>query len=153
MLKYTLPTAISLVNEEIHKCYRHKEGVIELPVVRVHSMLKDVLLIPAGVRPRQVHPSGKHLIVDLLCGAAVLRGANVFAPGILSAPKDASIGDHVAVFADKDGTCPRGLAVPFEGSKIFVGNGVLHQQRSDWFGATAKNRLMIQIICYYNNSF
>ena len=28
-----------------------------------------------------------HVIVDVLCGCAVLRGADVFAPGVMGAPR------------------------------------------------------------------
>ena len=50
------------------------------------------------------------------------------------------MGDTVSVYIDKDGTCPRGLAVPFTGHRIFIGNGIACQERKDWFGPTASNR-------------
>ena len=37
--------------------------------------------------PRSVTQLGSEVVVGALCGSAVLRGAHVFAPGILATPK------------------------------------------------------------------
>lgn len=37
--------------------------------------------------PRNVKPLGSEVVVGAQCGSAVLRGAHVFAPGILASPK------------------------------------------------------------------
>lgn len=50
------------------------------------------------------------------------------------------IGDRVSIFIDRDHTCPRGLAVPFIGRTIFIGNGIACQNRNEWFGSKAENR-------------
>ena len=57
------------------------------PSVLPHPALPDVLLVP-NVGPRVgVAPSPRAVMVGLQCGLAVMRGANVFAPGVLGAPK------------------------------------------------------------------
>ncbi|CAG5896211.1 unnamed protein product [Menidia menidia] len=66
------------------------------------------------------------------CGGAVLRGANVFGPGVVAAPKHMKAGDLVSVFSDLEGRCTRGAA-GFHGNKAFVGNGVAEMDRSGIF--------------------
>ena len=55
--------------------------------VGMHPELSDLLIIKSlECDPLNIEPATKAVIVDLKCGIAVLRGADVFAPGILSAP-------------------------------------------------------------------
>eukprot|EP00088_Acartia_fossae_P047166 TRINITY_DN5111_c0_g1_i1.p1 TRINITY_DN5111_c0_g1~~TRINITY_DN5111_c0_g1_i1.p1 ORF type:complete len:447 (-),score=97.17 TRINITY_DN5111_c0_g1_i1:9-1349(-) len=73
------------------------------------------------------------VIVDVMCGLAVLRGANVFAPGILSLSPGSSDGDQVSVYADLDKKCLRGHAKVYTGRKVHVGNGLLKVSREQVF--------------------
>lgn len=54
----------------------------------------------------------------------------------------ASKGDVVSVFTDVDGNCLRGMT-QYNGRVIFVGNGVLLQDRNDWFGSTPTRYIYI----------
>ncbi|KAI1889143.1 hypothetical protein AGOR_G00176030 [Albula goreensis] len=96
-----------------------------------HTHVPDVLLLPV-IGPRPALPEHPEVIVGTQCGNAVLRGAHVFAPGILSAPKYMKPGDKVSVFSDVEGKCTRG-AKDFQGKKVFVGNGVAEMGRADIF--------------------
>ena len=40
-------------------------------------------------------------------------------------------GDRVSVYADVNGKCLRGLVKPFDGEKLFVGNGIVQFSRED----------------------
>lgn len=71
-----------------------------------------------------------------------MRGAQVFAPGVMGAPKSLSKGDLVCVFADIEGKCCKGLTTFYDGHTFFVGNGIAMQNRSDWFGIDASNRFI-----------
>uniref|UniRef100_A0A8C6UTJ8 NOP2/Sun RNA methyltransferase 6 n=1 Tax=Neogobius melanostomus TaxID=47308 RepID=A0A8C6UTJ8_9GOBI len=104
----------------------------EVPVEIVpHPCIPDVLLLPVdGPRPVQQLQSG--VVVGALCGSAVLRGAHVYAPGIVASPKFMKAGDVVSVFSDIDGRCTRG-ATSFQGHKVFVGNGVAEMDRAAIF--------------------
>ena len=53
--------------------------------MREHPRLTDVLLIDGSGPHVDLVPVEKEIIVDLHCGAAVLRGADIFAPGVLAA--------------------------------------------------------------------
>ncbi|KAF0295895.1 putative methyltransferase NSUN6 [Amphibalanus amphitrite] len=71
-----------------------------------HGSLPELLVVRADDRPPPT-PGHCQLIVDALCGAAVLRGADVYAPGVLGCPAELQAGDAVAVYADRDGRCLR----------------------------------------------
>ncbi|KAM6977349.1 tRNA (cytosine(72)-C(5))-methyltransferase NSUN6 [Aplochiton taeniatus] len=96
-----------------------------------HPQIPDVLLLPV-IGPRPVTQLSSEVVVGSQCGSAVLRGAHVFAPGILGTPKFMKPGDVVSVFSDLEGKCTRG-AKDFEGKKVFLGNGVAEIDRSSIF--------------------
>ncbi|XP_047424015.1 tRNA (cytosine(72)-C(5))-methyltransferase NSUN6 isoform X2 [Mugil cephalus] len=98
-----------------------------------HPQITDVLLLPV-VGPRPVKQLSSEVVVGAQCGSAVLRGAHVFAPGILASPKYMRAGDVVSVFSDLEEKCTR-AAISFQGNKVFVGNGVAEMDRSRIFGA------------------
>lgn len=57
----------------------------------IHPLVSDALVIP-NYGPRLDLCIEDHIVtVDAQCGAAVMRGADVFAPGILSAPKGTAV--------------------------------------------------------------
>ncbi|XP_026147717.1 tRNA (cytosine(72)-C(5))-methyltransferase NSUN6 isoform X4 [Mastacembelus armatus] len=96
-----------------------------------HPQIPDVLLLPVN-GPRPVKQLSSEVVVGAQCGSAVLRGAHVFAPGILASPKHMKVGDLISVFSDLEGKCTRG-ATSFQGSRVFVGNGVAEMDRSSIF--------------------
>ena len=57
------------------------------PPVVPHPHLSDVIVVPNYGPRSDILPQKKKVIVDLRCGIAVLRGADVFAPGVIGAPK------------------------------------------------------------------
>ncbi|KAK1885400.1 tRNA (cytosine(72)-C(5))-methyltransferase NSUN6 [Dissostichus eleginoides] len=96
-----------------------------------HPLIPDVLMLPVD-GPRPVEQLSSEVVVGAQCGSAVLRGANVFVPGILASPKFMKAGDVVSVFSDLEGRCTRG-ATSFQGMRVFVGNGVAQIDRSGIF--------------------
>lgn len=98
----------------------------------------------------------KKIIVGIQCGNSVLRGANVYAPGVLGAPKsklycmyylhvifspiDLSKGDYVSVYSDIDMKCLKGTAREYDGETMFVGNGVAIMNREELFGSSRSER-------------
>ena len=57
----------------------------------IHSLVSDAIVIP-NFGPRLDLYIEDHIVtVDVHCGAAVMRGADVFAPGVLSTPKGTAI--------------------------------------------------------------
>ncbi|KAI9097058.1 S-adenosyl-L-methionine-dependent methyltransferase [Phlyctochytrium arcticum] len=106
-------------------------------VVRKHPVVPDVLyLTVAG--PLDVVPASKEVVVDKLCGNAVLRGADIFATGVLAAESPMKKGNRVAVFVDLEGKCLRGQSKVFSGQKLFIGNGIALLGREDLYKCAAK---------------
>jgi 16S rRNA C967 or C1407 C5-methylase (RsmB/RsmF family) len=75
---------------------------------RVHATIPHCLVMPL-VEDRTLTRLQRRLIVDRGCGAAVMRGANIFAPGVLSAPRRLSVGEAVSGFVDVNGVLRRGV--------------------------------------------
>lgn len=72
----------------------------------------------------------KEVVVDTNCGAALLRGAHVFAPGVLAMESGTQLKELVNVFADLPAKCKRGTATRYVcDEKIFLGVGQVLMQR------------------------
>eukprot|EP00035_Acanthoeca_spectabilis_P023139 m.447917 g.447917 ORF g.447917 m.447917 type:complete len:501 (+) comp19578_c0_seq1:162-1664(+) len=110
-----------------------------------HHALPDVLTMPCiGPRPT-VTPTQKEVVVGLLCGMSVLRGAPVFAPGVLAVSAGVAAGDEVSVWADVDGKCRRGTSTIFGGRKLFVGNGMVSCSRAAFFREDSPSGIYVTI--------
>ena len=57
----------------------------------LHPDLPDMVGIPIDGPRTDLLEQGKRVIVGVQCGNSVLRGANVYAPGVLGAPKSITI--------------------------------------------------------------
>jgi 16S rRNA C967 or C1407 C5-methylase (RsmB/RsmF family) len=76
----------------------------------------------------------KEVILDRLCGEAVLRGSDVFARGIVAATVGIEPGDEVALTVDLDHVSLRG-ATEHKGRRVYVGQGRAEMKRAVMFGA------------------
>ncbi|KAG7224996.1 hypothetical protein INR49_014914 [Caranx melampygus] len=118
------------LGEELKKMCSQSAEEVPLQILP-HPRIPDVLLLPVD-GPRPVKQLSSEVVVGAQCGSAVLRGAHVFAPGILASPKYMKAGDVVSVFSDLEGKCTRG-ATNFQGKRVFVGNGVAEMDRAHIF--------------------
>eukprot|EP00730_Choanoeca_flexa_P000694 TRINITY_DN10300_c0_g1_i1.p1 TRINITY_DN10300_c0_g1~~TRINITY_DN10300_c0_g1_i1.p1 ORF type:complete len:387 (+),score=51.43 TRINITY_DN10300_c0_g1_i1:14-1174(+) len=98
---------------------------------KLHECIQDLIAIP--VTRQDYKPAEKAVVVGAMCGMAVLRGSQVYMPGIKAIESGICQGDKVAIFADLTDTCPRGLTERFEGPTAFVGNGVIQISRRRFF--------------------
>jgi len=74
------------------------------------------------------------------CGEAVLKGANIFAAGIIGMSENLSLGDRVSVFVDVDGSLSKGcnsIASFKTDGILFVANGILTMGRAEMFPSGA----------------
>ncbi|XP_043067628.1 tRNA (cytosine(72)-C(5))-methyltransferase NSUN6 [Drosophila bipectinata] len=79
-------------------------------------------------------PTLKEVIVDSTCGAALLRGAHIYAPGVVAMEHHTRFEELVNIFADLSGKCKRGTAVRFgSAEKIFLGKGKVLMRRHQLF--------------------
>ena len=53
--------------------------------MKVHQHVQDALIIVPEKFESNPQPLDKEIIVDSSCGTAVLRGADIFVPGVLAA--------------------------------------------------------------------
>ncbi|XP_020731947.2 tRNA (cytosine(72)-C(5))-methyltransferase NSUN6 isoform X2 [Odocoileus virginianus] len=104
---------------------------LSFPILQ-HPDLQDVLLIPVIGPRKNIKQQPCEVIVGAQCGNAVLRGAHVYVPGIVSASKFMKGGDDVSVYSDIKGKCKKG-AKEFDGTKIFLGNGISELSRKEIF--------------------
>ncbi|KAM3965317.1 tRNA (cytosine(72)-C(5))-methyltransferase NSUN6 [Aphomia sociella] len=102
-------------------------------IPKIYFLRPDCLIIEPWSSNVSFENNKKEVIVDVLCGAAVLRGAHVFAPGVIGLPTNCHIGERIDIYADMDGQCKRGLKVQYTGKKMYVGTGYLKMLRSDLF--------------------
>ncbi|XP_046278957.1 tRNA (cytosine(72)-C(5))-methyltransferase NSUN6 isoform X2 [Marmota monax] len=116
----------SLLVDELKKL----NGLI-VPVLQ-HPDLQDVLLIPVIGPRKNIKRQQCEAIVGAQCGSAVLRGAHVYIPGIMSASKFMKAGDVISVYSDIKGKCKKG-AKEFDGTKVFLGNGISELSRKEIF--------------------
>ncbi|XP_072029543.1 uncharacterized protein [Amphiura filiformis] len=125
------------LQQVLSKQYENRKHSV--PTVEEHNELSDTLIIPSqNVDSNDVIPVSSEVIVDSLCAVAVLRGADIFAPGVMGAPAVMQVGDTVAVYGDLCGQCRRGYTQAFTGEKMFLGNGKALMSRSQLFVETEK---------------
>ncbi|XP_063094086.1 tRNA (cytosine(72)-C(5))-methyltransferase NSUN6-like isoform X4 [Cavia porcellus] len=104
---------------------------LSVPVLQ-HSDLEDVLLIPVIGPRKNIKKQQCEAVVGAQCGNAVLRGAHVYVPGIVSASSFMKAGDVISVYSDIKGKCKKG-AREFDGTKVFLGNGISARSRKEIF--------------------
>ncbi|NWI99082.1 NOP2 methyltransferase, partial [Crypturellus undulatus] len=119
----------SLLFDEIQQQFKG----LNVPVLE-HPEIQDILLIPVIGPRRDIRRHDSEVIVGAHCGYAVLRGAHVYAPGIISTSKFLKAGSLVSVYSDIEGKCKRG-AKEFGGIKVFLGNGISELSRNEIFGS------------------
>ncbi|XP_014367403.2 tRNA (cytosine(72)-C(5))-methyltransferase NSUN6 [Papilio machaon] len=109
----------------------HELGIQQIP--NTYLLKEDCLIVEKWPENVCLEKCDREVIVDVSCATAVLRGAHVFAPGVLALPTSCKLNERVDVYGDLDGQCKRGLKVPYEGRKIYVGTGYLKMQRYHLF--------------------
>lgn len=97
-------------------------------------MLPDVLVIKRSKTNTELKKHDKGVVIDCNCGSAVLRGSNIYAPGVLSMETSTKTNEIVSVYIDMTKKCKRGLRIPFDcPEKLFIGNGQVKMTRYDLF--------------------
>lgn len=117
----------NMLSDELQKQFNG----LSVPILQ-HPDLQDVLLIPVIGPRKNIKKQQCEAIVGAQCGNAVLRGAHVYVPGIVSASKFMKAGDVVSVYSDIKGKCKKG-AKEFDGTKVFLGNGISESSRKEIF--------------------
>ena len=86
---------------------------------------------------------GLPVIVGSQCGASVLRGAEVFAPGVMACPSHLRSGDKINLFCDVENVTLKGTILTKDNfdakNYVFIGQGVANLSRSDLFKLSDQN--------------
>ncbi|EFC42604.1 predicted protein [Naegleria gruberi] len=127
---------------------KEKHGSEESKNLLVNSLLRPPSI--STIRVNTYHYK-KDIVVDRKCGEAVLRGADVFAPGILGISKNCHSGSEIAILCDISSQTKKGFRFEKtieemiqidENTKyqnfIYVGNGILKMDRTSIFQANVK---------------
>lgn len=108
------------------------ETLLDIPEVVLIKNGKTAAELPA------LDTTLKEIIVDASCGAAVLRGAHIFAPGVIGMLSGTKSGEIVNVFADIQGTCKKGTnRLHDSDQKQFLGIGIVKMQRYQLFNTSS----------------
>lgn len=75
------------------------------------------------------------IIVDTSCGASILRGAHIYAPGVMAMRSGTKVGENVNVYTDIEAKCKKGTSAVYESAmKTFLGVGTVRMARYQLFG-------------------
>ncbi|XP_017780642.1 PREDICTED: putative methyltransferase NSUN6 [Nicrophorus vespilloides] len=131
-LHCTLESVIDQIRDQLEKISTIRN--CKTPRVYQHEVLKDVVIVDNyDLKDLELTGRTNEIIVDVHCGAAVLRGAHIFAPGIIGMTSGTKVDDEVSIYVDVDKVCKKGLKA-FEGNKVYVGNGIARMDRHHLFG-------------------
>jgi len=85
---FILPTNFSLESIAVDDFISQLKKLLpETFLVSLHPIVNDVVLIQSTLKRKEHLPSANKLVVvGSLCAAAVLRGADVYAPGVQATP-------------------------------------------------------------------
>ncbi|XP_022196613.2 tRNA (cytosine(72)-C(5))-methyltransferase NSUN6 [Nilaparvata lugens] len=138
----SLETVIDMIKMQLQK-QADSRGRKTIPEVKQDRLLKDCIVV--GCWDEQSLNFDRHpmeAIVDMKCGVAILRGADLFAPGVIAMSPETTIGSRVSVYADSAQKCLWGRTTPYTDldDKIFVGNGIAVMTRKEIFAGSTEDK-------------
>lgn len=134
------PSAVESIKDRVRALFNTHYGSDKNVSFVEHPFMPELVGISAlstGCTLPEEITKRREVIVDSNCGRSILRGAHVFAPGVLAMSKQCSEGDLVNVFVDLQGKCKKGsfdFAPEEENRKMFVGVGKVLQPRYKLYG-------------------
>ncbi|KAF2903633.1 hypothetical protein ILUMI_02540 [Ignelater luminosus] len=143
-LNYTTNEVQTRIADEIKKLLLKTAIKVQhdliAPNIEIHSVLPEVILLHnLNKNWLSLETQLKEIVIDVNCAAAVLRGAHIFAPGVLGMESGINKEDKVSIYADLSGKCKKGLLKKYEClQKMFIGNGVVKMVRYELFGENLK---------------
>ncbi|KAL3268893.1 hypothetical protein HHI36_007982 [Cryptolaemus montrouzieri] len=129
-------TLLSNTDNILNKLHHHFRYILEdalVPNIYIHESTKDVIIVEHTPKILD-NISPKEIIVDDACAAAVLRGAHIFAPGVLGMTIGCQKSDNVSIYVDLAKKCKKGLQKVYDKDKILIAKGVVNMTRSELYG-------------------
>ncbi|XP_056649182.1 tRNA (cytosine(72)-C(5))-methyltransferase NSUN6 [Diorhabda sublineata] len=100
----------------------------------IHHCLSNVIVIENTTLCEELDKHEKEVIVDTECASAILRGAHIYAPGVLGMVAGCQLNEDVSIYADIAKKCKKGFQKVYDStSKIHIGNGKIKMQRHHLF--------------------
>ncbi|KAL7305128.1 hypothetical protein TKK_0002533 [Trichogramma kaykai] len=122
------------VCEKIKKALMQVEKMIDQKILTYQKVPELVIIQCSNNNILNLERYKNEIIVDANCGTALLRGANIYAPGVLGMPRGLNIGDVVSVYADLEHGCKKGAVKEYvKENKLFIGNGKVQMTREEIF--------------------
>lgn len=124
------------IENELHSQIETKGNCRKLPSIALFDNIPELIVVNSWNDDIDLNLEiqSKEIIVDVKCGEAVIRGADIFAPGVIGMPHGLNVGDIVSVFADIVKGCKKGLVKKYANeNKFFLGNGIVQLTRDDIF--------------------
>lgn len=141
-------TTVDKVQQHISDVITNAKHLPDLPMVESFPSLPEVILI-RNIKTNsddRFNIEFKEIIVDISCASAVLRGAHIFAPGVLAMQTNTKINELVNVFVDIEGKCKKGLNVVYKSNqKQFIGIGLVKMQRFQLFCSNQMHGIAIEM--------
>ncbi|KAF5273952.1 hypothetical protein FQA39_LY01067 [Lamprigera yunnana] len=111
-----------------------------IPKVEIHPTLLDfIILHNQDTKYLNLSKNSNEVIIDVHCAAAVLRGAHIFAPGVIGMLSGTKHDDCVSLYADLAGRCKKGFNKIYHcPHKLFLGNGLIKMTRYELFRSDYK---------------
>ncbi|EDW95570.2 tRNA (cytosine(72)-C(5))-methyltransferase NSUN6 [Drosophila yakuba] len=137
----TLRCSVDAFRKKIEEKLAARYGVKSPRVYCLPNIPEMLCIDPLDSRLTKAHADSKlkEIMVDSSCGAALLRGAHIYAPGVLAMECNTEREELVNVYADLDGKCKRGAVKRYESPhKVFLGTGKVLMQRYQLFNNADK---------------
>lgn len=141
----TIPPSITTIR--INDITQQKQAItilsqkVNTDKITIDPHLPDCLRIPI-TGPHKVNgPLDQFVVVGAKCGEAVLRGSNVFAPGVLGMSKYAKKNNKVSILCcTRLDSITKGkkLAMDEIAEFLFIGNGILRMDHFEIFHGAKK---------------
>jgi len=146
----TTPEKLCDQLRDVSKKQARQRGVsleeLEKLKIYVHPEIKDVIQLDI-LGPFDRQTQGLPIAcVDSFCGEAVFRGADVYAAGVIALETSAAVQKLVQVWMDPFGAMTRGSTQLDTTGLVYVGNGLLLQNRKQIFHSGTCEGLAIQMV-------
>lgn len=108
---------------------------MNLSSISIESKLPELIVIDSKKchQEKEMIHHDNEAVVDAACGAAVLRGSHVFAPGVMGLT-GGNINDKINLYADITGLSKKGFIKKYNNDfKKYLGHGILRQTRNEIF--------------------
>lgn len=128
MLK-TTPKDIKAILETAFE----NSNIEKTPKVYIFEDLPDVVAIES-IENCTEPIEANDIYVDRTCASAILRGSNIYAPGVLSMTSSTKTDHLVNIFVDFSGSVLKGSKDAHSNEKAFIGIGKVKMQRYQLYG-------------------